>query len=125
MAVPKNDYRIVGWRAWYTGGRTFDSTTTRWPDLPTEGALVFVLYSRTRPYRRVMVGVSLYWHDPVSQVYGCDNAADAIIPDKLRDGGWVKRGKWVADAEFRPVVDEAMDAKDAPDESLRVDKQRA
>ncbi len=108
------DVSIVGWRAWYTQGRKYDSSTTKWEDLPDDGALVFVLYQKSRPHRRMMLGVSLYWH--IGDVYACDNAADALIPE----GASVKRGKWTTDPEQKQVLDEANQAWEAPDEGQRV-----
>ena len=114
--MAKIDAAIVSWRAWYTGGRVFESTTTRWEDLPAEGALIFVLFRRTRPYRRMMLGVSLYWH--IGDIYACDNAADALIPE----GASVKKGKWVTDVEFRAASEEATAAWEAPNELERIDR---
>ena len=117
----QHDYTIIGWRAWYTEGRQFNSTATKWSELPSHGALCFVLYSRTRPYRRVMTGVSLYWHDPKTQVYACDNRADALIPTGMTPS-WVKRGKWTDEQEYREVMDAVNMAMEAPNEKARLNK---
>jgi hypothetical protein len=112
------DVRIVGWRAWYTEGRKFDSATTRWEDLPPEGALVFMLYQRTRGHRRIMACVSLYWKD--GDIYACDNVADALIPQSLPEK-FIKRGRWTTDQEYLDAYQAAWAHEDAPDESLRTD----
>lgn len=119
------DVKIVGWRAWYTKGadgkpRIFNSVDHRWADLPTEGVLVFCLYQKTRPRRRIMVGVSLYWHIPEKSIFACDNAADAKIDGISEE--WIKHGQWVDDVEYQAAIDAAMAAMDAPDETLRVDE---
>ena len=119
------DVSVVAWCAWFTksGGefRYYDSITSAWEDLPAEGALMFVLFQRTRGYRRTMSGVSLYWHDPRSEIYACDNREDALIPEDLPDK-WIKKGKWVTDQDFREVTELALAARTAPDESLLVDR---
>lgn len=110
-------FDIVGWRAWYTGGRKFDSSTSRWEDLPPEGVLLFCLYQRERKRRRLMLGVTLYWKD--GEIYACDNTADADIRPDL-PAECIKRGKWATDAEYQTALGEAAAAQDAPDESVRI-----
>ena len=112
-------YRIVGWRAWYSGGRTYDSTMTSWRALPPDGALVFVLYHRRPGHRRIMSGVSLYWRRVTESgiVFACDDAADALLDGV--DTQDLKHGKWVADEEFLAVHDAAVAADEAPDETVR------
>lgn len=110
-------YDIVGWRAWYAGGRKFDSGTTCWEDLPAEGVLIFVLYQRERRRCRRMLGVTLYWKD--SDIYACDDTNDANIREDL-PANCVKRGKWVTDGEMGLAQEEARAAIEAPDESQRI-----
>jgi hypothetical protein len=126
--MPQVDLTIVSWRAWFWDVDRkkilrFDSGGTRWEDLPAHGALMFCLYQRERPRRRMMCGVSLYWHDPSTDVYACDDHNDALIPDEL-DKKFIKYGKWVNDTTMGIVEQEAIDAKIAVDESVRVDKPR-
>jgi hypothetical protein len=122
---PQPDLIVVGWRAWYTDGRVFDSAATRWEDLPEHGVLVVLLYHRTRPYSRTMSGRSLYWREvtPKGSIYACDETADAIIPKEVRQANCVKYGKWVTDNEMLEarLASEKMQPI-APNESLRVDK---
>ena len=120
------DVSIVGWRAWYSKGsdgkpRVFNSVEHRWENLPAEGVLVFCLYQKTRPRRRMMIGVSRYWHIPEERIYACDNREDAKLPDGLEEK-WIKEGQWVDDQEMQNASDAAMAAMEAPDESLRVDE---
>ena len=88
------DVCVVGWRVWYSKGqggkpRVFNSVDHRWEDLPAEGVLVFCLYQKTRPRRRMMIGVSRYWHVPEERIYACDNREDAKLPDGLEEK-WIK-----------------------------------
>lgn len=114
------DQTIVGWRAWYVDGRYFDSSYSRWEDLPRDGVIIFVLYNRTRHHRRLMLGVSLYWKD--GEIYACDNKADARIRPGLARR-FIKRGKWTTDTEYYWALDEATAAKQAPDEALRIESE--
>ena len=113
------DQTVVGWRAWYTGGRQFDSGSTLWEELPAVGVLYIVLYNRTRPYRRMMSSVTLYWKD--GDMYCCDNTADARIREEL-PRNCIKEGRWTTDQEYMDTYIAASDTWDAPDESLRVDR---
>lgn len=119
------DMTPCSWRAWYTGGRQFDSTTTAWEDLPAEGLLRVNVYYRTRPYYKRLHGRSLYWleytdHGPV---YCYDDTADAIISEEARENNRVKRGKWIADAEWERIRLLADAAVTAPNEDERVDRE--
>jgi hypothetical protein len=115
------DTSIVGWRAWYSGGKEYNSKEHRWQELPSAGVLMFVLYQKTRPYRRVMVGVSFYWHVPDKDIYACDNAEDAQIPVDL-DASFIKRGEWVDDPQYNAALEKATATLLAPDESGRIEK---
>jgi hypothetical protein len=123
-----NDYTIIGWRAWYVSESgevvRYCSSTTRWTELPSHGCLGYVTYCKTRPYRNIRVGVSWYWHDPKTQVYGADDAKDALIPPELDKARWVKRGKWVEETVWRRVSEEIERALTAPNEGQRIDKVR-
>lgn len=119
MAPPKTatKYDIVSWRAWYTGERKYNSETTKWEDLPAEGVLCFVFYQREKKRRRLMAGVTLYWND--GEIFAGDNVADAEIRSNLPQE-FIKRGKWVTDAEFGKAYDEASAIRQSPNESVRI-----
>jgi len=104
-------YSIVGWRAWYSGGRKFDSATTAWKSLPEKGVIGFVLYQREKQRRRIMTGVTLYWQS--DDLFCCDNTEDADIPEGL-DSSRIKRGKWVSDEEYGAAQEEMRDAMVSP-----------
>lgn len=107
------DHTIVGWRAWYTEGREFNSDEHRWEDLPAEGVLVFCLYYRQIPKRRFMLGVTLYWHDSEKGIYACDNVPDARLPEGF-PAEMVKEGRWTTDNEFESARQAAVEATEAP-----------
>lgn len=118
------DLTIVGWRAWYTGGRYFDSTTTTWEDLPELGVLYVIVYCRSRPRSRSMSTKDLYWLEitPEGDIYACGDVAGSIISQDSIDNNRVKRGKWVTDQEMAEVVAAAQPLLGkAPDETLRID----
>ena len=95
----KSKHGIVGWRAWYTGGRVYDSASCSWEDLPELGVLVILLYCRERHRSRRLSGRSLYWREPTEDgfIYGHDDAADAILPEGAERKGWLKRGEYVTE----------------------------
>ena len=59
---------VIGWRAWYSGGRVFDSHSTRWVDLPSAEVLGVMIYEETMtpkgtPTRRCLINSDWYWYD--------------------------------------------------------------
>ena len=125
MPRPEIDRTIVGWRAWYAGGRVYDSTQMEWSELPEHGVLIVILYYKTRWYSRTMSGSSIYWREdtPQGPIYAHNEAADAIISAEARERNYVKFGKWVTDEELN-LSRLASDAlrRIAPDESLREER---
>jgi hypothetical protein len=121
----KSKHGIVGWRAWYSKGRTYNSAEVEWEDLPADGVLVILLYCRERNRSRRLSGRSLYWREPTEDgfIYGHDDAADAILPEGAERKGWLKRGKYVTEEEYAWAENQANEFQNsAPDESLRVDR---
>lgn len=118
---PLRDRIVVGWRAWYTGGLRYSSAEWRWEDLPPNGILAVVAYERTRPYRRILSGASLYWRNADGS-FGQWGYSPSVVDDPPEfDGCVVKGGDWTTTAEWERVLGEAMDAHEAPDECMRVD----
>jgi hypothetical protein len=100
--------RIIGWRAWYTGGRTFDSATTEWEDLPDDGVVLIMLYQDVRDssnffLRRGMSGADYYFKS--GDIYG-SGFHDDEIPRRY-PGASIKRGKWTTEEEMYAVTEEA------------------
>lgn len=119
------DRTVVGWRAWYTSDRVFDSESTQWADLPDVGVLCIRIYYMTRPYGRVMSGKTLYWLDDRQtdgDIYAFDDTADARIDTELWDRGFVKEGRWTTDQEMAEKEQAMMAENDAPNEIDRVDR---
>lgn len=104
--------RVLGWRAYFSGGRTYDSVLHTWGELPRSEALVFVVY-HPRPYRTVVDGGDWYW---------LDGGMVRCSPTHEQKGSWVPRcggdssiaGLWVDDDVFAAVKAEAMAAKECP-----------
>lgn len=119
MADASNiDRTIVGWRAWYTGGRTYDSDTTRWEDLPADGFLAARYYYRTKAHGKYASGSDLYWKD--GEIYAHDSVASARIRDELWQLGMVKKGIWVTDQEMADAREAMVAAVEAPNEEERL-----
>jgi len=117
---------VVGWRAWYTDNRIWDSAHTKWEDLPPRGIIAIMLYCDPRPYRQIMTSATCYWRDADggfhSWGWADEDPADAPIHHEDIQAGRLKIGVWVSDAEMARVSHEAWEAHIAPDESLRRDK---
>ena len=101
--------RMIGWKAWYRGGRAFCSTGTRWADLPDDGALGFVvLFDEFSPgsderYRRFVSGSDLYW---MVEIEGDQTLCQGFHDDhveKRYPGAIIKRGAWTSDDEMQRV----------------------
>ena len=110
---------VVGWRAWYLGGRAFDSKTNTWADLPDDGVIQIYLFMDTRdqttrlPYRRGMAGSDFYWHVAGEGVYGCCDASE-MKPDEILKrypGALIKRGRWVSQEEYDAVIKESFETR--------------
>lgn len=99
--------RPVGWRAWYDNGVVYDSRTTQWRDLPTDGLQVVVLYmdeehSPGRPYRQIIMGMDYVW--PSGNDYtGKEGSQPAGV-----NPGILKRGRWMSDSAYADVVTAAL-----------------
>lgn len=115
MSLP-HDHTVVGWRAWYTGGRVYSSAETCWEDLPANGVLVVLAYERTRPYRRLLSGASLYWRNADGSFDQWGYSPSVADDPPEFDGVRVKGGDWTTTAEWQWVLGEAMAAVEAPGE---------
>ena len=113
--------KVIGWRAWYSGGRTFDSATTPWTDLPTEGVIGFMLYEDTLcpdgvcPTRRQLANADWYWLDRD----GFHKSATSLnreewVPAPLVERNTLKGGEWVEDGEYDRAVAAMTAARRAP-----------
>lgn len=97
--------RCIGWKAWYTGGRKFDSSRTAWADLPDDGALAIVIYFDERsadrlPQRRIMTGSDYYFRD--GDIYGQNNETAEDNRRRYPNASF-KRGKWTTDDEMQRI----------------------
>jgi hypothetical protein len=95
---PRKDRKLLGWKAWYNDGRIFRSDEFNWEDIPQDGLTVL---------RR-------YYYDPRSSTKYGENWCGQdlyILDDDYRDKvllpPTVKIGRWMADADFHPLFDEA------------------
>ena len=98
--------KLIGWRAWYEGGRVFDSAGTRWEELPATGVVGFVEYEDTQtptgfPTRRIVANGDYFWLDEKT------GRIEKTATSETR-GEWVARpsvvgvkaGAWVEDDEY-------------------------
>ncbi len=90
--------RVEGWRAWYTKGRTFESTSIKWDDLPDAGVLFVMLYMNEttvggRRYREALYGCDHYWQE--GRAY--KNEDVSRLPG-------MKVGALLPDADFEAIV---------------------
>lgn len=104
------DREIIGWRAWYTEERVYDSDSTRWEQLPRQGALVFVFYLPTNGKRHIMQGQDYYWKH--GDCFDCDNDIGKLPPGI--DGRNVKMGKEISDDKWRRLYAKAYETREPP-----------
>lgn len=74
------------WRAWYDDGSVYDSRTTTWADVPEHGLQVVMLYLDP-PHRQIMQGEDEF---------------------RLPGEAAVRYGRWMDDASYQQIVDEAL-----------------
>lgn len=91
---------VIGWRAWYTNDRIFDSRQVTWSSLPRDGVLGVVVYF-SDGFRKIVDGGDWYYLD--SDIPTCTETHsdwDQWIdpPDVPLDE--LKRGVGVSDEEF-------------------------
>lgn len=119
--------RVVGWRAWYTNGRTFSSANETWTELPSDGVLGIILYekghtpNKNELYRLIMVGEDWYFRamsENDKYIYGsCKGSSSLEIYQRYGDAGsgtCVKRGKWTDNETFEALQAEMHATKTAP-----------
>lgn len=111
--------KVIGWRAWYAGGRKYSSKSSTWEELPKDGVIQIYLFMDERnkssrmPYRRGMAGSDYYWHVPGEDVYGACNA-DEMGPNEILlryPGALIKKGKWVSEQEYDAVIKESFETR--------------
>lgn len=104
--------KALAWRAYFSGGRRYNSREHRWGELPRSGALIFVVY-HPDGYRTIVLGGDWFWLD--GDMVRCS------ATHELR-GSWIPRcggdssiaGLWVDDDVFRAVQAEAVAARECP-----------
>lgn len=116
MTLETREVAGVAWRAWYVDGRTYDSRSCRWRDLPDDGALGFRIYFLEMPapdglpQARVMSGSDYYFCVPGVGYFDSDDEPAEIRRRYL--GAIIKRGKWTTDREMIEVNRLMMDARE-------------
>ena len=103
--------RVIGWKAWYTEQRKFDSRQTAWADLPDDGVLLLMLYfdsrdGQKRPKRMIMSGNDYYFSDG-DQLFGSSNQDPDAIRERYPTCA-VKQGKWTTYPDIERVNSEAI-----------------
>lgn len=99
---------MIGWKAWFTEGRTFTSKDSNWEDLPNDGVLA-VLVFEGGIYTRYADGQDYYFmHEGT---ICCNN--DTLETNKKRypDVKNFKRGKWTSDENMKRIQQEARQQK--------------
>lgn len=120
---------VIGWRAWYTNERVFDSKITHWKFLPKDGVITIMLFLNKRnkttkfPLRRQMYG-DYYWYVPEKEIYGCcyypimlPNGKVLTNAESPKDilnrypGAIILRGQWVSEQELEKINKESMETR--------------
>lgn len=120
------DPTVIGWRAYFSGSRVFDSSSTAWELLPSTECLVVVVYEKGEfnegqglHYRRILKSADWYFCDSISGDIEIGDMADPVFsgthhPDPGTEQHISVRGDQVTDAEFDAVVESAQSEKMAP-----------
>jgi hypothetical protein len=98
--------RLLGWRAFYDGGRVFDSRETEWKDMPYDGVQVIVAYLERG--ERIISGHDYYFK--LGNLIGGNSDSLSTIR-KRYPGASVKRGRWVSDEDHNRFEQEARKAR--------------
>lgn len=88
----------IKWTVWYDGGRRFDSSDTRWEDLPDDGVL-YVAVKRTQGYMG-LCGSDYYFKS--GEIVGMNNDPPEDTLARY-PGAVLKRGRWTTEDEMRDV----------------------
>ena len=109
---------VVGWRIWYTNDREYSQRDTDWSELPDDGVLALALYydswnhDNTIRHKMVLTGDDHYFHDPESDIYGCNNdPIDEITERYDIPTEYIKRGKWTDSETMDSVHQQARDSE--------------
>ena len=107
--------KAIGWHAWYSDNREFDSKHIDWVDLPDDGLAIVVVFmgevaddDGDTPYRQVYSGHDFYWTIPgiPLEVFCSDENPKVRYP-----GALVKRGRWMPTDEYYQYAEEAHNMK--------------
>jgi hypothetical protein len=98
----------VGWKAWYIGGRVYESASSSWGDLPDDGVLAVKVFFNDNTSRNCngndQYGLLILSPDSWTIIH--NNNEDNL--ERYPNAIW-KRGKWTSEEEMNAVV-EAMNA---------------
>lgn len=98
--------QVLGWRAWYEDGKTYDSETYKWSDLPVDGFQVGMTYFDDNT-KRISMGCDSYGVIDRSIIEN----NESIKVNETRYRTRFIRGKWIADDKFHNIVNEAMESE--------------
>jgi len=117
-------HELLGWRAWYTGGRVFCSATTPWGRLPDDGVLAVLLIMEPSTadlelghayHTRTVLQSDWYfrWQDSATgDVVMGGHSDDRQAMEPRYPGVEVKRGRWVADHEWETLLKTVLRVQD-------------
>lgn len=98
---------MQGWRAYYDGGRVFDSDNDLWHDIPQTGVLLVVVFEEP-PYRWFIDSADWYYLHEGQFLWVPSQEWDGTYRIKPRGGGicreCVKQGVMVSDAEMQQII---------------------
>jgi len=101
--------KMIGWKAWYRGGRVFCSTGVDPSELPDDEMLgVMVAFDKKTPdgaqhYCRQLSGTDLYWYVEIEGEPTWCHGAHEDRPEKRYPGAVIIRGIWTTDEEMQRV----------------------
>lgn len=106
---------MKGWKAWYTDGRVFSSSSTTWTDLPESGVLGVVIY-REGEYRDLVYGGDWYYLGDDGEPTATETHTEwgKWVPKPDAPSDEIKQAEAVSDEYWDQIQTEMMEAKSWP-----------
>lgn len=106
---------MLGWRAYYSDGRTFASDGVAWAHLPPEGMVGVVVYLEP-PYRTLLTGGDWYWMEDgeIRRTKNHPEWGEWADPPEVECAACVKKSGAMSDDAFEALLVEMMEAREWP-----------
>jgi hypothetical protein len=103
--------KVIGWKIWYTSGKTLSSLDDKWSNVPSDGVVSVAIFftgfdPNGNPIRRIMSGHDWYFSDG-DQLFA--HNSDELNTNRERYPGCTYlRGKWTNDENYHNIMERTM-----------------